>query len=84
MGPISWIIIGLLAAWIAGLVTGHPREGCLTKIAVGVLGAFIGGALAQASGHQGVTGLNLRSIVVAGLGASLLLFILGALEGRRH
>jgi uncharacterized membrane protein YeaQ/YmgE (transglycosylase-associated protein family) len=82
MGLISWIVVGLLAAWIAGMVTGRPAEGCLTKIGVGVLGALVGGALARAAGYEGVGEFGLRSVLIAALGASALLFILGAIEGR--
>lgn len=81
MGLIAWIITGLLAAWIAGLVTGRPSEGCLTKIAVGVLGAFIGGALANAAGEDGIGHFGVRSVLLAALGATLLQLVLGAIEG---
>ena len=84
MGLLSWIIVGLLAAWIAGMVTGRPAEGCITKVAVGVLGALIGGALARAAGYEGVTEFGLRSVLIAALGSSVLLFALGAIEGGRR
>lgn len=84
MGLVSWIVVGLLAAWLAGLVSGRPLEGCLTKIVVGVAGALIGGALARAAGYEGIGEFGLRSIGLAALGATLLLFVLGALEGRRR
>jgi uncharacterized membrane protein YeaQ/YmgE (transglycosylase-associated protein family) len=82
MGLLSWIVVGLLAAWIAGMVTGTRATGCVTKIAVGVIGALIGGALARAAGFEGVDKFGLRSILLAGLGSSVLLFVVGALEGR--
>jgi len=80
---LSWIVVGLLAAWIGGMVSGRPREGCLTKIAVGVAGALIGGGLARAAGYNGLTSFGLRSVLLAALGSTLLLLVLGALEGRR-
>jgi uncharacterized membrane protein YeaQ/YmgE (transglycosylase-associated protein family) len=83
MGLLSWVVVGLLAAWIAGIVSGRPQHGCLTKIAVGVAGALIGGALARAAGYSGVTSFSLRSVLLAALGATLLLLVLRALEGRR-
>ena len=84
MGLLSWIVVGLLAAWIAGLVSGRRQEGCLTKIAVGVAGALIGGALARAAGYSGITRFGLRSILLAALGSTLLLLVLRAIEGRRR
>jgi uncharacterized membrane protein YeaQ/YmgE (transglycosylase-associated protein family) len=84
VGLLSWIVVGLLAAWLAGLVSGRPLEGCLTKIAVGVAGALVGGALARAAGYEGITEFGVRSILLAALGSFLLLLVLGALEGRRH
>ena len=82
VGLVSWVIVGLLAAWIAGMVTGRRADGCLTKIAVGVVGALIGGALARAAGLKGITRFDVRTVLLAALGASLLLLALGAVEGR--
>ena len=84
VGLLSWIVVGLLAAWIAGMVTGQRAEGCVTKIAVGVIGALIGGALARAAGYEGIDEFGLRSVLIAALGSTVLLFTLGALEGRRR
>jgi uncharacterized membrane protein YeaQ/YmgE (transglycosylase-associated protein family) len=84
VGLLSWVVVGLLAAWIAGIVSGRPQRGCLTKIAVGVAGALIGGALARAAGYSGVTKFGLRSVLLAALGATILLLVLGAIEGRRR
>ena len=83
MGLLSWVIVGLVAGWLAGMVTGRRQEGCVTKVVVGVIGALIGGALAQAAGYEGVDDLGIRSMLVAVVGASLFLFLLEALEGRR-
>ena len=82
MSILAWVVVGFLAAVIAGAVTGRPAEGCLTKIGVGVLGALIGSALARAAGINGLNGFHLRSILIAALGSSVLLFVLGAIEGR--
>ena len=84
MGLASWIIVGFLAAVIAGMVTGRPAQGCITKIAVGVIGALIGGALARAAGYEGITKFGLRSVLIAAVGSTVLLFALGAAEGRNH
>jgi uncharacterized membrane protein YeaQ/YmgE (transglycosylase-associated protein family) len=84
VGLISWIVVGLLSAWIAGMVTGRRAEGCITKIAVGMIGALIGGALARWAGYEGVTEFGLRSVLIAALGSTVLLFVLGAIEGRAN
>lgn len=80
MGLISWILVGLLAGAIAGRLT-HHRLGCLTKIVVGVIGALIGGALARAAGLGGISTFGLRTVVLAAVGATILLAVLNALEG---
>lgn len=79
MGPLSWILLGLLAGWLAGLVTGRRKGGCITTSVIGILGALIGGALANAAGYDGeITELSLRSVVIAAVGAALLLLLFGA------
>lgn len=84
MTLLAWIVLGFLAGTLASVVTGRRSgSGCLLRLAVGVLGALVGGALARAAGYEGVDELSLRSVLVASLGATLLLLLLGALEGRR-
>jgi uncharacterized membrane protein YeaQ/YmgE (transglycosylase-associated protein family) len=79
MGLFSWILLGLLGGWLAGLVTGRRRGGCITTSVIGILGAVIGGAIANAAGYDGeITELNLRSVVIAALGAAILLLPFGA------
>ena len=78
MGLVAWIILGGLAGWVASLITGRNRKmGCLSNMVAGILGAFVGGLLSNWLGGFGVTGLNLRSLVVATLGAVVLLLITG-------
>ena len=86
MNLIAWIIVGLLAGFLARWIVGDDKTGCLYTIAVGVLGALIGGALMQAAGKRGFNDdLDLRSILVAALGAVLLLLVLQALgAGKRR
>ena len=79
---LSWIVVGFVAGLLARWIVRDDRSGCLSTIAVGVLGALIGGALMQWAGHQGVDELDIRSILVAALGAILLLLVLGAICGR--
>jgi uncharacterized membrane protein YeaQ/YmgE (transglycosylase-associated protein family) len=69
-----WIIFGALAGWIAGAITGSGK-GLLTNIVVGVIGAFLGGWLFNQFGGLGVTGFNLYSLLVAVVGAIVLLVI---------
>ena len=82
MNIIAWIMVGLIAGLLARWIVRDSRGGCLYTLAVGVLGALIGGALMQASGHTGINDFSLRSLLVAALGATLLLLILQAISGR--
>ena len=78
MNILVYIIFGALAGWIASIIMGRNSQmGALANIVVGIVGAFIGGLLANAFGAAGVTGFNLYSIVVAVIGAVVLLFVVG-------
>jgi uncharacterized membrane protein YeaQ/YmgE (transglycosylase-associated protein family) len=85
MGILSWIVVGLIAGWLAGLVVKGGGYGCVGDIIVGVIGALIGGWIASYFFHMGdpVSGINLQSILVAFAGAVILVFILRAVSGRR-
>ena len=82
MGIVAWIVVGLLAGGVARWIVRDDRTGCIYTMVVGVLGALIGGALMQASGRDGITDFELRSVLVAAVGAVLLLLVLQALSGR--
>jgi len=82
MSLLAWIVVGLLAGGIARFVVRDDRTGCLYTMAVGVLGALIGGALMQAAGRRGVTDFDGRSVLVSAVGAVLLLLVLQAIGGR--
>jgi uncharacterized membrane protein YeaQ/YmgE (transglycosylase-associated protein family) len=83
MGIIGWIVLGALAGWLASIVTKrNDQMGCLTNIAVGIVGAFIGGFVMSLLGGSGITGFNLYSLLVAFLGAVILLFVLGLVRDR--
>jgi uncharacterized membrane protein YeaQ/YmgE (transglycosylase-associated protein family) len=86
MGVIGWIVVGLIAGALAQRATGARRHGCLTTMAVGILGGVIGGALFNAMGDRGITEFGLWSILVAFIGACALLLVLQALGvvGRRR
>jgi uncharacterized membrane protein YeaQ/YmgE (transglycosylase-associated protein family) len=84
MGILSWIIIGLIAGALARMVIkGEGPGGIIGDIIVGIVGAFIGGWLFSFFGHSPVTGFNLYSIIVAFVGAVVLLLILRAVTGAR-
>jgi uncharacterized membrane protein YeaQ/YmgE (transglycosylase-associated protein family) len=84
MGPLSWILLGLIAGWLAGAVTGRGGRGCITTSVIGIFGAFVGGAIANLAGYDGrVTDFSLRSVLIAAFGAALLLVVFGtASRGR--
>ena len=84
MGPLSWILLGLVAGWLAGLVTGRREgRGCITTTLIGILGAFVGGAIANVAGYDGrITDFSVRSVVIAALGAAILLIVFGAVSRR--
>ncbi|MFO7169825.1 MAG: GlsB/YeaQ/YmgE family stress response membrane protein [Chloroflexota bacterium] len=86
MGPISWVIFGALAGWVASIVMRtNERQGCLANIVIGILDAFVGGLLIDLLGFGGVDfGWNWRSFGVAVLGAILLLAITGWGRERRQ
>jgi uncharacterized membrane protein YeaQ/YmgE (transglycosylase-associated protein family) len=81
MSILGWIVMGLLAGWLAKVATGYRRSGCLFTMAVGILGALIGGFLFGLVGEEGVTDFSVWSLIVAFVGASLLLLVLGAISG---
>ena len=77
----GWIIVGLLAGSVAQSVTGFRKRGCLFTLAVGVIGAFIGGALFRAVGSDGnVKGVSLGSVFVAFIGGCVLCLLLKVLD----
>jgi uncharacterized membrane protein YeaQ/YmgE (transglycosylase-associated protein family) len=76
-----WIILGAIAGWLASLVMKTNRQqGTLLDIVVGIIGAVIGGFLFEALGRTGVTGFNLYSLLVAFVGAVVLLAIVKAVR----
>ena len=81
MGIILWIVFGALAGWIASLVMKtDAQQGALANIAVGIVGAMIGGFLMSFLGGSGVTGFNLYSLLVAVLGATVFIALLRAIS----
>jgi uncharacterized membrane protein YeaQ/YmgE (transglycosylase-associated protein family) len=82
VGFISWIVVGLIAGLLARWIVKDERSGCIYTVVVGIIGALVGGALMNATGRKGVGEFEIRSIVVAAVGAVLLLLVLQALGGR--
>lgn len=83
MGIIAWIVLGLIAGFIASKIVNKTGEGVVTDIVLGIVGAVVGGFIMNALGGAGVTGFNLWSLLVAVLGAVVVLWIYHAVAGRR-
>ncbi len=76
MGLLSWIIVGGLAGWLSTkIITPKKKKGCFSGIALGIFGAIVGGFLVSLMGGSKVTGLNLYSILVATLGAVVVIWV---------
>jgi len=83
MSIISWIILGLIAGFIGSKIVDSQGQGFWLNIALGIVGALVGGFLFSLFGSTGVTGLNMWSIVVAIVGAVVVLLLYNAVTGRR-
>src|SRR5579859_3589941 len=75
MSIISWILLGLVAGFIASKLVNKTGEGVFLDIVLGIVGAFVGGFLFQLFGATGVSGFNLWSMFVAVIGAVVVLVI---------
>ena len=84
MGIVSWIILGLIAGFIGSRIVDRQGQGFWLDIALGIIGAVVGGFLFDLFGASGVTGLNIYSMIVAIVGAVVVLLIYNALTGRRR
>jgi uncharacterized membrane protein YeaQ/YmgE (transglycosylase-associated protein family) len=83
MGLLIWIVLGLVAGAIASFLVGGGF-GLIETIILGVIGAVVGGFLAQRLGYGDVTGFNVTSIVIATIGAVIVILAVRALRGRRR
>ena len=84
MGILSWIVLGGIAGWLASIVTKrNDRMGCITNIIAGIVGAAVGGWVFSLFGGQGVTGFNLPSLLVAFVGAVVVLAVVNLIFGRK-
>ncbi|MBN1150151.1 GlsB/YeaQ/YmgE family stress response membrane protein [candidate division WOR-3 bacterium] len=78
MNFIVWVIFGGIAGWIASLIMGNKKQGCLINIIVGVLGAFIGGFIMKfITGDVFSFSFSLKSFGVAVIGSLVLLILVG-------
>lgn len=85
MGPITWLIFGGLAGWIASKIMGtDAQQGILLNIIVGIVGAFLGGFIGGNLLGVGISGFNISSFLVAVVGACILLFLVGLFTGNRR
>ena len=83
MGIISWIILGLIAGFIGSKIVDKHGQGFWLNIALGIIGALVGGFIFELIGSSGVTGLNIWSMIVAVIGSVVVLLIYNAVAGRR-
>jgi uncharacterized membrane protein YeaQ/YmgE (transglycosylase-associated protein family) len=84
MSIIAWLVLGLIAGFIASKIVNKTGEGVLMDIILGIVGALVGGFLFSAIGAAPVTGFNLYSVLVAVIGAIVVLVIYHAVVGRRR
>jgi uncharacterized membrane protein YeaQ/YmgE (transglycosylase-associated protein family) len=84
MGIISWIILGLIAGFIGSKIVDRQGQGFWLDIALGIIGALVGGFLFSTFGTTGVTGLNIWSMIVAIVGSIVVLLIYNAVMGGRR
>jgi len=83
MGIISWIVLGLIAGFIGSKIVDSQGQGFWLNIALGIVGALVGGFLFNLFGASGVSGFNLYSMIVAIVGAIVVLLIYNAVTGSR-
>ena len=73
MSVIGWVILGLIAGFIGSKIVNNQGQGTMLDIFLGIIGAIVGGLIFSAFGAQGITGLNLYSMVVAIIGSIVVL-----------
>ena len=83
MSILGWVILGLIAGFVASKIVNKQGQGILLDIVIGIVGAIVGGSLFTTLGAAGVTGFNIYSMVVAVIGAIIVLILYHALVRRR-
>jgi uncharacterized membrane protein YeaQ/YmgE (transglycosylase-associated protein family) len=84
MSIIAWLVLGLLAGWIASMIMGRGGYGVVGDMVVGIIGALIGGFITGPLFGIDVTGFNVTSLIVAVVGAIILIALYRALVGTRR
>ena len=84
MSIFAWLVLGLIAGFIASKIYEGSGQGVVMDIVLGIVGAVVGGFLFNTFGGAGVTGFNLYSMIVAVIGAIVVLWIYHAVVGRRQ
>lgn len=75
MSILAWVILGIVAGFIASKIVNRTGEGLIRDLLLGIVGAIVGGWIMERFGEAGVSGLNLYSLVVAVLGAVVVLVV---------
>ena len=83
MSILAWLILGLIAGFIASKLVNKTGQGLVLDIVLGIVGAFVGGFLFSFFGAAPVTGFNIYSMIVAVVGAVVVLLIYHAVTDRR-
>jgi uncharacterized membrane protein YeaQ/YmgE (transglycosylase-associated protein family) len=86
MGLVAWLVLGAIAGYLAGMfVKGDERMGVIGHVFLGIVGALVGGFIAnQLTGGNYMTGIDIPSIVVAVIGAIIVVVAYKTLTGRRQ
>lgn len=84
MSIIAWLVVGAIAGYLAGfIVKGDERYGVIGHIVLGIVGALVGGFIAGAlTGNDYTTGIDIQTIVVAVIGAVIVVVVFNAITGR--
>ncbi len=80
MSILAWIVLGLIAGFIGSKIVNKRGEGLILDIVLGIVGAVVGGWIFSVFGASGVTGVNIYSLIVAVVGAVLVLIIFHAIR----
>jgi len=83
MSILGWLILGLIAGFIGSKIVDKQGQGFWLNIALGIVGALVGGFIFDLIGSTGVTGLNIWSMIVAIIGSVVVLLIYNTVSGRR-